>query len=91
MRSEKQKLDDLSARIRQAQAKKEPKTEKPLSPVRNAGYDFAGILFGSVLMGVLLDRFLDTSPWSLVSAVGLGFVTGVLGLWRSMQKSRDGK
>ena len=94
MGSEKQKLEELSGRIRQAQAKKEPEVEKSSSPVRHAGYDFAGTLFGSVVMGVLLDRFFDTSPWCLIVSIGLGFVTGVLGLWRSMKKSpksRDDK
>jgi ATP synthase protein I len=86
MSSQKEKLEILSERIRQAEtgAKQAPKAES--NPLRNAGYDFAGAMLGSVVLGVLLDRLFGTAPWCLVGMVVLGFVSGILGVWRSVQK-----
>ncbi len=84
MSSDKEKLDDLSERIRQAGAKPEKQVES--SPLRNAGYDFAGTLFGSVILGFLLDKMFGTAPWIMVGMVVLGFVTGLMGVWRVLQK-----
>lgn len=84
MSSDKEKLEDLSERIRRAEAKPERQVES--SPWQNAGYDFAGTLIGSVIIGILLDRAFGTAPWILVGMVVLGFVTGIYGVWKMMQK-----
>ncbi|MDD4617495.1 MAG: AtpZ/AtpI family protein [Alphaproteobacteria bacterium] len=84
MSSDKEKLEDLSERIRRAEAKPERQVES--SPWHNAGYDFAGTLIGSVIIGILLDRAFGTAPWILVGMVVLGFVTGIYGVWKMMQK-----
>lgn len=88
MGSDKDKLDKLSERIRKAEAENNPAPKATPSPMRNAGFDFAGSILGGAVMGVLLDRFFGTSPWLLVTMVVLGFATGVFGIWRMMQ-SRD--
>ena len=83
-----EKLDDLSERIRKAEAGNKPGPKAKEDLVRNAGYDFAGVLLGSVIMGVLLDRFFGTAPWVTIGMVGMGFVTGVVGMWRATQKTQ---
>jgi F0F1-type ATP synthase assembly protein I len=91
MGSEKEKLDDLSERIRQAEEGAKPKPKAESGPLRGAGYDFAGVLLGSVIIGVLLDRFFGTAPWCLVGMVAMGFISGVVGLWRVLQAQGDKK
>ncbi|MDR3423785.1 MAG: AtpZ/AtpI family protein [Alphaproteobacteria bacterium] len=87
MNPESEKLDALAQRIRQAEAKPKRKAEPGLA--RNAGYDFAGTVVGSVIIGVLLDRFFGTTPWCLVGMVVMGFVSGIMGVWSRMQKAPD--
>jgi F0F1-type ATP synthase assembly protein I len=88
MSSEQEKLDNLSDRIRKAETGGKPRPKAGEDPVRNAGYDFAGVLLGSVIIGVLLDRFFGTEPWVTIGMVGMGFVTGVVGMWRATQKTQ---
>lgn len=90
MSSDKEKLDDLSERIRKAEAGANPELKEESHPIRNRGYDFVGTLIGSVILGVLLDRAFDTEPWFLVGMVVLGFIVGIMGVWRSMQGSQSG-
>jgi ATP synthase protein I len=87
MSSEKEKLENLAERIRRAEEGAKPKPMAGSDPVRNAGYDFAGVVIGSVVLGIFLDRFLGTGPWFLVGMVVMGFAAGLVGVWRSMQKS----
>jgi len=83
-----EKLDDLSERIRKAETGNKPEKKVESDPVRNAGYDFAGVLLGSIIIGVLLDRYFGTAPWCTIGMVGMGFVTGVVGMWRATQKTQ---
>ena len=79
-----EKLDDLSARIRDAEAGKDVgKTEAGQG--RNAGFDFVGALAGGGIIGALLDRAFGTSPWCLLGMVLFGFVAGIIGAWRATQ------
>jgi F0F1-type ATP synthase assembly protein I len=86
MSSDKEKLENLSKRIRQAKAEKEQKPKEEESPWRNAGYDLGGTLIGSIIFGVLLDRLFGTAPWILVGMVVMGFITGLMGIWKMMQR-----
>ena len=88
MNLQKEKLEELSKRIRQVEADMKPKPKAKSNPVRDAGYDFAGTILGSVIFGVLLDRFFGTEPWCTIGMVGMGFVTGVLGMWRATKKNQ---
>lgn len=91
MDTQSEKLEALSQRIRQATAeakeKQAPKVKFDTS--RNAGFDFAGAVIGTGVIGFFLDRAFGTSPWWLVGMVLLGFVAGIVGAWRSMRKTRD--
>ena len=86
--SNEEKLLNLERKIKKAEEKgKAPKEgDKSLSPFRGAAYDFAGTILGSVILGVLLDGFFNTSPWILVSSISLGFAAGVLSIWKNMEK-----
>ncbi len=83
-----EKLEALSERIRLAEAgaqkKVEPKTEP--SSTRNAGFDLAGSIIGGGVIGYFLDRAFGTTPWCLVGMVCLGFLSGITGIWFSMQR-----
>lgn len=84
-----EKLEQLSERIRQAEVKQNPQPEEAEKQGRNAGYDFAGTILGSVIFGVLLDRMFGTTPWCLVGAVVLGFITGTFFVMRGLNQSED--
>ena len=85
-----EKLDDLSERIRRAEAGKEAKSvSQPSGSNGRVGFDFVGSVVGSGIVGALLDRAFDTSPWCLLGLVVFGFAAGVMNAWRSMQKSSD--
>ncbi len=87
MDMDKEKLDRLSQRIREAETKPDEKPE--LFSPRGAGYDFAGTLLGSVILGLILDRVFGTGTWCLIGTVVMGFVAGVYGLWKASQKPND--
>lgn len=89
MSSDKEKLEDLSQRIRHAEAETKPAPEAESNPLRNAGYDFAGTLIGSVILGVVLDRVFGTAPWCVIGCLVLGFIAGIMGVWNSMQRSQN--
>jgi len=90
MSSEKEKLDDLSERIRLAEEGTKPKpVDESRFSRRNAGYDFAGSVLGGVVLGVLLDRAFETAPWFLVIMVVMGFISGIMGVWGTIKKSQN--
>ena len=89
MDPERKKLEELAARIHQAEAKPEAGLEPETRSGRNAGYDFAGTVIGSVILGLLLDRFFGTAPWILLAMVVLGFAAGVFWVWQATRKNED--
>ena len=44
-----------------------------------------------LFMGYLLDRWLGTAPWLLLSLTVLGIVSGLLSLFRSLKKEMKGE
>ena len=87
MESEKEKLDNLSYRIDGAERK--PPTKSDLPPGQRMGVDFVGSIVISGVVGALIDRAFDTSPWGLLGMVFFGFGTGIWAIWRVMQKAED--
>ena len=88
------KLDRLTRHIDQAQEKHlgdtSPAAQKRQEPsLRDAGFDFAGSILGSVLIGLLIDHSFHTAPWGLVTMMALGFCSGMVGAWRFMQKKPE--
>lgn len=84
------KLNVLSERIRKAEntATKPGRKAEPNTAL-GAGFDFAGAIIGSVILGLILDHLFDTTPWFLLGMIVLGFISGSIGVWRFLQKPRD--
>lgn len=82
---ERQKLDDLAARIHKASGAPS-EGEPPAQPTRggNAGYEFAGTILGCLLIGWLIDNYAHTSPWGIVGMMVIGFIAGVANVWRAL-------
>ncbi|MGH7770392.1 MAG: AtpZ/AtpI family protein [Candidatus Binatia bacterium] len=55
------------------------------------GLEFTSAIFGSLVLGYLLDLKLDTSPWLSIAAALLGFVGAVWRLMRNVRRFVDGK
>ncbi len=84
-------LDEFSERLDRMRGGGAP--EKPGPHTGSAGMGramrlstelLAGLLVGCVL-GLLLDRWLATSPLFLLVGIGVGFAAGVLNVWRAMK------
>jgi ATP synthase protein I len=86
-------LNELGRRLSEAQARARPREE----PVRDRGRTARGIGFGmrvatelvaglviGVGIGLLLDRWLGTTPWLLVVFFLLGAAAGLLNVYRAM-------
>lgn len=89
--SEQEKLDDLAARIKDAQA---PKTTKKANPesagMGRAGFDLMAAILGGTLAGWLIDRSMPSlSPWGLIGLMLIGFVVGIMNVWRAMSAQTD--
>ena len=85
MDSESEKLAALSERIRQTQAGREDKS----SGSARVGIDFVGSIVGAGVLGALCDHVFDTAPWCLLGFVLVGFVGGMITVWRSLQKNDE--
>ena len=83
-------LDEFSDRLeRMRGAPEEPGPHKGSSAMgramRLSTELLAGLLVGCVL-GLLLDRWLETSPLFLLVWIGVGFAAGVLNVSRAMKE-----
>ena len=45
-------------------------------------FELPGTILGGLLVGYFLDRYLDTSPWFLITLAALAFVTAIARLMR---------
>ncbi len=81
-----EKLDALSARIRQAEGKPADGSmpEPKAMPVSGAGFEFLGSILGGTLLGWLIDHYLGTGPWGLVIMIFAGFAAGMVRVWKAM-------
>lgn len=86
-------LEDLDARIRRAQGEVEQSSGKSRGRGGKQGIGFAfrigvdlvaGVAVGTVI-GVLLDRWLGTTPWFLVLFFFLGAGAGFMNVYRAMK------
>lgn len=89
--SEQDKLGDLAARINQAQASKTALKNKPESMgTGRAGFDLMAAILGGTLAGWLIDRSMPAlSPWGLIGMMLVGFVVGIMNVWRAMSAHTD--
>lgn len=51
-----------------------------------SGGSFLNSILAGTLLGFLLDRWLDTSPWLIIAGVVLGSYAGFVQLWRLMKQ-----
>ena len=51
--------------------------------------DLLAGLFVGVVLGLLLDRWLGTSPWLLLVGIGVGFAAGVRNLYRTVSQMNE--
>ncbi|MCL2473874.1 MAG: AtpZ/AtpI family protein [Alphaproteobacteria bacterium] len=94
----KDKFKDLESRINHAENKILKKDKKPSKnkykykySFASVSYDLAGTTLGSLVIGLLLDHYFDTTPWLLVVMVLLGTASGILLLWKKQQEAEDKK
>jgi ATP synthase protein I len=77
---------DIEARIKKVRAETEPKPEQALSSAGVAfriGIDLiSGVAFG-VIVGLLLDKWLETKPWMLIVMIILGTAAGIRNVIRT--------
>lgn len=86
-------LDELDARLRKAREGQEQKSAPgrlagmshgPMGVAWRIGVELVAAMIVGVGGGLLLDRWLDTSPWGLVSMFFLGAAAGVLNVYRAI-------
>jgi ATP synthase protein I len=47
---------------------------------------FSSNILGGIIIGYLLDRWLDTGPWMVITGIVLGLTGGIIGLIRIMSR-----
>lgn len=47
---------------------------------------FSSNIIGGIIVGYLLDRWLDTGPWMVVIGIALGLTSAVIGLVRVLNR-----
>ncbi len=91
------KFDDMAARIKQAEvgSKQRPSGDAPFDKgvirASRAGMDFIAAVTVCAGLGWLADKYLGTSPWGILVLSLIGFVVGVMNVWRSLGGRPDGK
>jgi F0F1-type ATP synthase assembly protein I len=82
------KLDDLSARIRQAEGAPNDLKEETAAPQKfsRVGFDFIGAMLGCGILGWSADRYFNTQPWILIIMIFVGFAVGMVTVWKAMDK-----
>ena len=91
-RDEQQPLSDIQDRIDEVRKKRadvdRAKDASAKAIGMRAGIDlFAGVVFGLVV-GLALDRWLDTAPWLLVVFLILGMGGGISNVIRTAEEQR---
>ncbi|MDR3448846.1 MAG: AtpZ/AtpI family protein [Alphaproteobacteria bacterium] len=76
-------LEALSDRIRAAE--KKPAATPATESGSGIGFEFGGAIAVCALIGAGLDHWLGTSPWCLIGGAGLGFVAGMVSVWKGLQ------
>jgi ATP synthase protein I len=51
---------------------------------------FSSNILGGILVGYLLDRWLGTAPWMIVTGVILGLTSAIIGLVRILNRLNRG-
>jgi len=87
---ERNRLDDLAARIDKAGAKPaQPEGTEAgdrfgLAKAGRMGFDFVATVMVCGAVGFLVDRQLGTRPWVMLGLLLAGFVAGLANMWRAL-------
>jgi ATP synthase protein I len=90
---ERAKIDEMAARIRQAEKPFGSAPGKEAAPMKMSriGFDFMGAVLGGTLLGWLLDKAVPKlAPWGLILLILLGFGAGIMNVWRSLKTDDRG-
>ena len=83
---ERAKLDTLAEQIRQAEAAASPLPERDQEETASfsrMGYHLAGIILGSMFVGMLVDKVVPAlAPWPLMGMILLGLIVSMVSVWR---------
>ena len=63
-------------------------TVRTLGPLTSVGFSFVLAIAMGVGLGLLLDRWLGTSPWCFLIFFVIGVVAGILNVYRAFGKSK---
>ena len=51
---------------------------------------FSSNILGGILVGYLLDRWLGTDPWMIITGITLGLISAIIGLVRILNRLNRG-
>lgn len=94
--SEDARIDALEARLKAAR-ERENQRNQPQVQGADANYrmgnrvlaDLLGGIGGGVLIGYVIDRFADTSPWGLLVMMFLGIIVAFRNIFRMANRRPD--
>jgi len=90
------RIDALEARLKAAQEREEARN-RPLVQGTDANYrmgsrvlaELLGGLIGGALIGWVIDRFADTSPWGLLVMLAFGIIVAFRNIIRISNRRSD--
>lgn len=88
-------IEALAEKIRQNETRKGAElenAEESSLDFSQVGYELMGGILGGLLMGLGLDWFFPVlSPWALIIMIFVGFVVGLMNVWRALSGPGSGK
>jgi ATP synthase protein I len=60
----------------------EPSEQNKFALAYSMGLSFAFNVIGGIVVGILVDRWLNTAPWALLAGILLGVFSGLASIYR---------
>ncbi len=60
----------------------EPSEQRKFALAYSMGLSFAFNVIGGIVIGILVDRWLNTAPWALLAGILLGVFSGLASIYR---------
>lgn len=60
----------------------EPSEQGKFALAYSMGLSFAFNVIGGIVVGILVDRWLNTAPWALLAGILLGVFSGLASIYR---------
>jgi ATP synthase protein I len=64
--------------------------QSKLAQMLMVGTLFSSNILGGILVGYLLDRWLNTGPWMVIAGIVLGLTSAIIGLIRILNRLNSG-